>query len=527
MDEMTLLRDLLGSDPGPSAAIDTAVGIALSKEYERANGEAAEPGTKDGAGHARADSSLTRPPRRFLGKRVLLAAATVVLVATGLVVAGTHTSSPPGRITAWHAARPITSVVVSQNPPHSTGWQLVDDLVSTGWQQNTVGPPPGYLDCPTVSACFALSGAYASAKGGSPLLSESLYVSSDLGESWSVLPMPIGFDPSTLLSCPTATSCYVGGTIAGKSIFLSTANAGHQWTIQSFGLPGFLSRLSCAGGTSCIGVESSNSMASENIIPVSTSIVRTTDGGETWTSLSLPAQDHRATALSCSTPLDCVVAGSQTGPQSPSASENPGFVLATHNGGADWTEGHTPPNFSWAFNAVVSCSTASTCMAAGVTTIPNPNQCIGPNRTNPPGSNWCGTNATTLVTAIAVTTDGGVTWHIRPLPSDIPNPQLTTLSCASAEVCWLGGQEAVPQVIGNAHDDGSPVILGTTNGGSTWKRVTFTVPVGAPNYDGQSYQSIGWISCPTTGACVALGAAAQGAKTTAIYSYEAAPGPGG
>ena len=490
MDEMTLLRDLLESDPGPSAATDATVAVALSKAYETFDsGEMTEP-AKDDCGRTHADSSLTGRPRRVLRKRVLLVGATVILVATGLVVAETHTSSTPGRITPWHAARPIASAGVSQNSPHSKGWQLVDDLVSTGWQQNTVGPPPGYLDCPAVTSCFALSGAYASAKGGSPLLSESLYVSSDLGQSWSVLPMPTDFDPSTRLSCPTAMSCYVGGTIARKSVFLSTSNAGHQWTIQSFGLPGYLTRLSCAGGTSCTGVESSDSMASANLIPVgkhpSTSIVRTSDGGETWTSVPLPAQDRRATALSCSTPLDCVVAGSQAGPQSPSASENPGFVLTTHDGGAHWTEGHMPSNFSWAFNAVVSCSTASTCMAAGVTTIPNPNQCIGPDETNPPGSNWCGTGATTLVTAIAVTTDGGSTWQIRPLPSDIPNPQLTTLSCANARVCWLGGQQAVPQVFSyvqngslvTVHDDGSPVMVGTLDGGSTWEKATFTVPAG-------------------------------------------------
>ena len=152
--KMTLLRDLLGSDPGPSAAIDTTVGIALSKEYERANGDAAKPGTKDDAGRIRADSSLTRRSRRFLGKRALLVAAAVILVATGLVVARTHTSSTPGRITAWHAARSIASGDVSQNPPHSTGWQLVDDLVSTGWQQNTGGAASGLPRLPHYVCLF-------------------------------------------------------------------------------------------------------------------------------------------------------------------------------------------------------------------------------------------------------------------------------------------------------------------------------------------------------------------------------------
>jgi hypothetical protein len=93
------------------------------------------------------------------------------------------------------------------------------------------------------------------------------------------------------------------------------------------------------------------------------------------------------------------------------------------------------------------------------------------------------------------------------------------LGCASPTVCWLAGQEAVPVVIGNVHDDGSSVIVGTTDGGLHWNKVTFTVPAGAPNYDGQSYLSIGSISCPTTEACVAMGSAAQGAKSTPVYSF--------
>ena len=61
--------------------------------------------------------------------------------------------------------------------------------------------------------------------------------------------------------------------------------------------------------------------------------------------------------------------------------------------------------------------------------------------------------------------------------------------------------------------------FGTTNGGSSWVKVTLTVPPGAPNYDGEPYLPIGLLSGPSTQACVALGAAAQGAKNTPVYSY--------
>ena len=74
-------------------------------------------------------------------------------------------------------------------------------------------------------------------------------------------------------------------------------------------------------------------------------------------------------------------------------------------------------------------------------------------------------------------------------------------------------------VIGNVHNAGSPVLLVRRMVGRVGRKATFTVPPGAPNYDGQDYLSIGLISCPSTQACVALGGAAQGAKSTPVYSY--------
>jgi len=49
------------------------------------------------------------------------------------------------------------------------------------------------------------------------------------------------------------------------------------------------------------------------------------------------------------------------------------------------------------------------------------------------------------------------------------------------------------------------------------------VPSGAPNAYGQSYLSIGSISCPAANTCVALGAAAQSSPTAPVYSFVSAP----
>ena len=49
-----------------------------------------------------------------------------------------------------------------------------------------------------------------------------------------------------------------------------------------------------------------------------------------------------------------------------------------------------------------------------------------------------------------------------------------------------------------------------------------TIPPGAPEDIGKdSYDSIGRISCPTAGACLALGIVDQGAASTPVYSFRA------
>jgi hypothetical protein len=161
-------------------------------------------------------------------------------------------------------------------------------------------------------------------------------------------------------------------------------------------------------------------------------------------------------------------------------------------------------------------------MAIGDTSIPNPLKCQGmpPHVSPPAGFNSCSTAANALISTVVTSSDGGSTWRLRALPADIPIPQLDSLSCATATVCWAAGQEAVPELVGNAHNDGSPVMIGTADGGVSWSKATFTIPTDAPKYLGQSFLGIGDISCPSTSACLALGGGAQSAPSTPIYRYE-------
>jgi photosystem II stability/assembly factor-like uncharacterized protein len=461
--------------------------------------------------------------RAYFGALVTVMAA-LVLLAGGLAL-GLGTAHPSSRvslpsgaqITPWHAARPLP-VSLHPSRTHTSGsWRLVSLVANAGWRVDTSGPPPGQLSCPTLTICYALAVRYASPKAGAQPQSVSLYVSTNLGAEWSVLPMPVGFLPTSHLSCASGQVCAAGGTHLGQPAFAVTIDGGHQWGVVPMSGTRVLRELACRSSAVCVGVLSSPRLGTPSSI---TSIVRTTDGGTSWSTSPLPVSGT-VLSLSCSTNQVCVAVG-YSGIFRGAITD--GFVLTSRDEGQSWSAGSLPQDFGFApVLSAVSCANASDCMAIGVTSISNPMRCEGSlHVTPPPGFDSCDASPTALISTVATSSDGGTTWRSRALPADIPLPQLFSLSCASATVCWASGQEAVAQVIGNVHDAGSPVVVGTSDGGATWSKATFMIPSDAPNYLGQSYLAIGDITCPRPSACLALGGAAQSAPSTPIYRFAAA-----
>jgi hypothetical protein len=430
-------------------------------------------------------------------------------------------------------------------------WRLADDVLSGTWQQYADGPPPGVLSCPTTSTCYAMSGHYASDKGGAPLLSLSLYVSNDAGATWSERPMPHGFAPTSPVACGGSTNCAVGGVDNGRNVLVTTTDGGDSFAIDPLPVGvGHLDTLSCPSADYCAGLAASSEILGIN--GTNAAFLSTSNGGASFTDRPIVTGDSMQ-SLTCSSNLDCTTVGwnNALGPNDLTA----GVAAHSTDGGRTWTAASLPEGFGISSDSHLSCADALHCSVTGLIdiTVQNPPQCSsmpqGGGGTPLPASPQspavkaisqmesevatnanlksaqsgvggfsCNPNGTSLISDIASTVDGGRSWTPDPLPTDVPEPMLFGLSCPTDGQCWAAGSDAVPEQVGSVSNGGSPVVLGTTDGGATWSAVTFTAPKDATNYAGQAYLTMGWIACPSAGDCVALGTGAQSSPSVPVYS---------
>ena len=508
----------------------------------------------DGAASA-APASAPRRHRRLrvrIGTLATFVAAFFVLaVATVSIFSNGHLTTPiTSTWSAGHAFR--TSAGATITPRRGT-WTLMDDAVSGTWQQNDQGPPPGYLTCPDASTCFDMSGTYAS-DSAFAATSESIYASNDFGSTWTVYPMPGGFVATTPLVCTDDTNCAAGGTYNSQSVLVTTSDSGHTFSVDP--LPpsvGTIYSLACPSTSSCRALVATHD--DTNSVPIDATFLSTNDDGRHFVDQPIVSGDSMQ-QIACSTNSSCTVIGSRDAGADEWTS---GVAAVTNDGGQSWSAGAFPAGFGIDFSPEISCADALDCSVLGTIemTVANSPVC-GPATSSGPTTLpdqspavrtianleygyavaalkgnlgdvvacQTGGNGEVVISDIASTSDGGLTWTPEQLPSDVPQPQLNDISCPSSSECWVSGSDAIPQTIGTSPHDvtngGSSVLLGTTNAGSTWSRVQFDVPKGAPDFAGQSFLSTGSISCPSVSACAAHGTGAQSAPSAPMYTLRIA-----
>jgi photosystem II stability/assembly factor-like uncharacterized protein len=501
-DEIDLLRRFREDTPGPDAAAWNHARMALADARAGESGAQAAPG--------RWRRRRWRPRRRV----TIVAAAAIVAAGAAVLISGVVQGPPTlaSRVTtSWEPARVLPGGAGSVHAP-AGAWRLMSYLVTRGWQENTAGPEPGLLTCPTATTCYVEGDNSTSSSG--PADMDSFYSSTDGAQTWSVLPVPKGIAFTSALSCASATDCSAGGLYYGhQPVYLTTASGGHSWTVSP--LPsdvGQISNLDCATATTCRGLASASgqTMSPGFDLIADVHFVATSDGGRHFTVVTFP-RGESIQSVSCPTASHCVAVGlydnsdARTGPDL-----DHGVLLTSDDGGMSWQQHAWPSGYGPGPVPDVTCADAGHCAMIGF---------VEHNGREGNQVGYSEGKDAVQYTVIAFSSDGGVTWTTSTLPRTIPYPMIDALTCPTAQTCYAAGSELIAQRIGRTLNAGSSVVAITQDAGRSWQRVTFAVPAKVPRrMHGDSFMDIGEIQCPLADACVAIGVSDQGSTSAAIYT---------
>jgi hypothetical protein len=471
------------------------------------------------ADKAGAEGKPGQPHRRGWwppGRRVILSAVAAATAAAAAVLIAGVAQRPPtltGRLTtSWEPARPLPGSAHPLRAGSGT-WRLTSYLVARGWQENTAGPEPGWLTCPTAATCYVEGDNSTSPFG--PADMNSFYVSADGAQTWGVLPVPGGVTFTSALSCASATDCAAGGLYYGhQPVYLTTGNGGHSWTVRPLSARvGQILNLDCVTATTCRGLASASGKPMTPglaMLMADMHFVVTSDGGRRFTVVPFP-EGVSIQSVTCPTASHCVAVGlhsnfnARTGPDL-----DHGVLLTSDDGGMTWQQHAWPSGYGPGVFPDVTCADASHCAMIGF---------VEHSGTEGDQVGYSSGKDAVQYTVIAFSSDSGVTWTASTLPRTIPYPMIDALTCPSALTCYAAGSDLIAQRIGNTYNAGSSVVAITRDAGRTWQRVTFAVPAKVPGgMQGDSFMDIGQIQCPQPDACVAIGVSDQGSTSTPIYT---------
>jgi photosystem II stability/assembly factor-like uncharacterized protein len=414
------------------------------------------------------------------------------------------------------------------------GWASGNDMIFTvdggqTWQQSNWSPDTVYsLTCADLNTCFAGRGL------------NYFHKTTDGGRNWLVVTLP--FDVGSVQFFDAQN-----GVASGGGGVLRTTNGGQTWTIWARTHGGFFINFNqgwSLGGNTAEKTVDGGLTWQPLTLPAGTwvydyrfidaqngwgvgsqeNIVRTTDGGQTWTTQRAPTFSSPLWSIDFKDPLHAVTVG------------NGGTVLSTNDGGQTWTRSErafnpqpinrvtaTDANHAWTANngneimytanggatwSHVTLTPPTSGNVVGIDFADNANgwaairkDYSGPSyiyRSGDGGQTWTrSTNAPSTdavydiaaldaQTAVAVgygtnglglvrrTADGGQTWTLGTLPAN--TRALYGVDFINATTGWACGNLGT--------------VLKTTDGGQTWTRL----PLSADNLDDISFADAnnGW-----------------------------------
>ena len=509
--------------------------------------------------------------RRLTGIVVMVGAALVGVIGLGSVQVASAASPwtvqstpnpviPTGEMfgASCTASTACTAVGYSSNSS-GTDLTLAERWNGASWSVQTSPNPTGAIyafltgvSCTGPTSCVAV-GYYGDSSGTEVPLAESWN-----GSTWSILsvPTPARATYSALsgVACESSSACIAVGNYGTKSTTegaLTEAWNGTAWSVQTTPTPSgasvsSFSGISCASTTSCMAVGSYFNSSTQFTLAE-------TWNGSAWsitptvnpTGSGFP----NLAGVSCTSSTACTAVGSYF---------NPGtqVSLAERWNGTSWSV-QTTPNPSGATVSglsTVSCSTATTCTAAGVYTSASGSQLTLSaywtgntwyQQGTPNASNQV-TNALLSVSCLQATnafcfgvgfsstaktfTPLTIAYYgpLYPLLTPAPSPNgaatsvLSAVSCVSATSCTGVGYSTTPA--------GVSVLLVEAWNGSAWTIESAPVPAGAES------SVFSGVSCPTAGSCEAVGSYVNSSGTNVtlaeqwngtVWTIQTTPNPSG
>lgn len=243
-------------------------------------------------------------------------------------------------------------------------------------------------------------------------------------------PLPTGLGYLSGVSCAGLHCVAVGATPGSQptsSVVLSS-DGGRSWGAGIVVMPpGIMSLygVSCTTASRCWAV---GELAGGNH---AAAVIASLDGGHTWSTQNVPAGLQNPTTIACAG-LSCLA----TGPRMAS-------VLVTRDGGTHWSNRKYQPK-----------CTSRLCPASDIGAVALPSSRVG----YLAGGSQCGGRHVTQCPAyIYKTSDGGTRWR------QVFNgyPFIDAISCIDNSHCWAAGATFT-----------TGVMLGSANGGRTWRRQT-------------------------------------------------------
>ena len=286
----------------------------------------------------------------------------------GVILASTNGGSswssqavPVGATDLYGIACPSVSDCTAVGLDEQNETEVILATTDSGatWTSETAPPDLGILtaiSCPSPSACFAVGNAVAS---GLPVV----VVTADAGATWTVETVPSTTGNFSSIACASPTDCQAVGVFqeSGTNSYfphLGTTDGGTTWTFESLGenvgTAENLATVACPSVSDCYAIG--------GIIGGAIEIFATTDGGLYWVDEPLPSGTQYLPVATFGNEGIACPSASVCYADAPAPTSS--AVLATIDGGETWTSESLPSDSGSL--TTIACPSVSECFAAGL-----------------------------------------------------------------------------------------------------------------------------------------------------------------